>query len=102
MHYWGDILNHCVSDRDAIGADQQLIDIAFGDLLQDPMQIVRQIYERFELPLGHDVVIQMQDFLGKNKRHNHGVHNYTLDQFGLNESMIDQRFGDYIERFISA
>ncbi len=42
------------------------------------------------------------EFLEENKRHTHGVHKYTLEQFGLNEAMIEERFGHYIERFITA
>lgn len=101
MNFWGDILNHCVSDRDELGLGHQVIDVSFEDLLKDPMRVVHDIYERFSLPLGEPLVARMQAFLDDNKRHSHGVHKYTLQQFGLNEAMIEARFGDYIERFIT-
>ncbi|MCP4302159.1 MAG: sulfotransferase [Gammaproteobacteria bacterium] len=102
MNFWGDILNRCVSDRDELGMDDHLVDVAFADLVKDPMQIVRRIYDRFSLQLDANTVTRMQQFLEENKRHTHGVHKYTLEQFGLNEAMIEERFGHYIERFITA
>ncbi len=101
MNFWGDILNRCVSDRDELGVEDQLVDVAFSDLLKDPMRVVRQIYERFSLQLDDEVVGRMYRFLEENRRHSHGVHKYTLEQFGLNKSMIDKRFGTYIDRFVA-
>ena len=102
MNFWGDILNRCVSDRDELGMEDHLVDVAFADLVKDPMQIVRRIYDRFSLQLDEKTVTRMQQFLEGNKRHTHGVHKYTLEQFGLNEAMLEERFGHYIERFITA
>jgi len=102
MNFWGEILNRCVRDRDELGMGIHIVDVAFADLVKDPMKVVRRIYDRFSLPLDDNTVARMQQFLEQNKRHTHGVHKYTLEQFGLNEAMIEERFGDYIERFISA
>jgi hypothetical protein len=102
MNFWGDILNRCVSDRDDLGMEDHLVDVSFADLVEDPMQVVRRVYDRFSLTLDDNTVNRMQQFLEQNKRHTHGVHKYTLEQFGLNEAMIEERFGEYIERFISA
>ena len=102
MNFWGEILNRCVRDRDQLGVEDQVIDVAFEDLLRDPLAIVRSIYARFGLALQRDVVDRMQRFLDDNQRHSHGVHQYTLEQFGLDKAMIDERFGAYINRFIAA
>jgi hypothetical protein len=102
MNFWGDMLNRCVSDRDELGMEDHLVDVAFADLVKDPMQVVSRIYNRFSLQLDDSTIARMQQFLEENKRHTHGVHKYTLEQFGLTEAMIENRFGDYIERFISA
>jgi hypothetical protein len=102
MNFWSDILNRCVSDRDELGLDDHVIDVAFSDLVRDPMSVVKGIYDRFSLQLSDDIIVRMQQFLDDNKRHTHGVHKYTLEQFGLNKAMIDERFGNYIERFITA
>jgi hypothetical protein len=101
MNFWGDILNRCVSDRDELGMEDHLVDVTFADLVKDPMKVVRRIYDRFSLQLEDNTVTRMQQFLEDNKRHTHGVHKYTLEQFGLNDALIEERFGDYIERFIS-
>ena len=101
MRFWAEILDRCVRDRDELGLEDQLVDVAFGDLVRDPMRVVRHIYEKFSLDLEPGVIDRMQVFLEENKRHSHGVHSYTLEQFGLTQSMIEDRFGNYIERFIT-
>ena len=100
LNFWGEILNRCVGDRDALGFEDRIIDVAFADLLEDPLRVVQGIYERFSLDLGEDTIARMRRFLDDNRRHSHGVHKYTLEQFGLDGTMIVERFGDYIERFI--
>lgn len=101
LDFWSAILNRCVSDRDDLGLEERFVDVAFVDLLKDPMEVVRRIYEKFFLSLDDDVVHRMQQFLEQNKRHSHGVHKYTLEQFGLDASAIDRTFGSYIDRFIT-
>ena len=38
----------------------------------------------------------MQEFLAQNPKDKHGVHNYTLAQFGLTEDQIEQLYSNYI------
>lgn len=41
----------------------------------------------------------MNKFLAANPKNKHGVHRYTLEQFGLNRSTEVARFRSYCERF---
>jgi hypothetical protein len=41
----------------------------------------------------------MNDFLAANPKNKHGVHRYTLEQFGLSRSAELARFQRYCERF---
>jgi hypothetical protein len=100
LNFWGDILNNCVAERDALGVEDRIIDVAFTDLLEDPLRVVEDIYARFSLSLDAETSARMRHFLDQNRRHSHGVHTYTLEQFGLDAAMIDARFSDYIERFV--
>jgi len=34
-----------------------------------------------------------------NPQHKHGVHRYTLDEFGLEPAQVDARFATYRERY---
>jgi hypothetical protein len=41
----------------------------------------------------------MQSFLDANPKNKHGVHSYTLEQFGLSRTVEAARFRSYCERF---
>jgi hypothetical protein len=41
----------------------------------------------------------MSNFLAGNPKNKHGVHSYTLEQFGLSRSAEAARFASYCERF---
>jgi hypothetical protein len=41
----------------------------------------------------------MQRFLAANPKNKHGVHRYTLEQFGLSRAAESARFRKYCERF---
>jgi hypothetical protein len=42
---------------------------------------------------------QLQTWITDNPQHKHGVHRYTLDQFGLSPDPIKATFADYYDRF---
>lgn len=100
MRFWSEILDRCIRDRDELGLEGRLVDVAFDNLVDDPIGVVRKIYDRFALELEPSTQQRMQAFLDSNQRHGHGVHSYNLGQFGLDEGMIEERFDAYIERFI--
>ena len=41
----------------------------------------------------------MNGFLAANPKNKHGVHRYTLEQFGLDRAALLARFHNYSERF---
>lgn len=102
LRFWSEVLNRCVADRDQLDMENRIIDINFAELVAEPMRVVRRIYAKFSLDLDRNTVSDMQHFLGRNTRHSHGVHSYSLEQFGLSDAMIEDRFGPYIRRFIQS
>ena len=55
---------------------------------------------RFSRLAAHDGArTAMQRFLEANPKNKHGVHRYTLEQFGLSRAVETARFRDYSERF---
>jgi hypothetical protein len=41
----------------------------------------------------------MKTWIAANPQGKHGAHSYSREAFGLSDSLIDQAFGEYMERF---
>ena len=74
-------------------------DVSYRSLIQDPIGTARQIYNYFGYDWSTEVETNMKQWLAKNPQHKHGVHRYSLEQFGLDETMVSQRFASYSDRF---
>lgn len=77
----------------------RIIDVRFTDLVADPLEVVRRIYDRFGYPLTSDMRVRMEEWLRKHPPGKHGTHRYSLAQFGLSPVDVDQHFGEYWKRW---
>jgi hypothetical protein len=79
--------------------ERQVADVAYAELLADPLAVVARIYTRFELPFSAEARERMTAFLRANPADRHGVHRYRLADFGLSEAEERRRVAAYTERF---
>jgi len=93
---WG--LARTMAAREKLPADR-VIDIHFTDTVNRPVETVTRIYEHFGLGLTAAVEQGVRDYLADNPRTKHGVHTYTLEEFGIDEAEADEAFAGYRERF---
>ncbi|MFO1376985.1 MAG: sulfotransferase [Steroidobacteraceae bacterium] len=77
----------------------QIADLAYEDLLIDPIAAVKAIYRRFGLTVSTTHESRMVDFLAMNRQDKFGTHRYTAQDFGLATSELAERFGFYDGRF---
>lgn len=97
---WGWALDRSLGARDKMpDKADQIVDLRFNDLIQDPLAAVEGIYERFGWPIDEDVRHRMRTFLDDNPRGKHGTHRYTLDMFGLSPDEVNERMASYADRF---
>jgi len=94
---WSDCINRFLRDRKELGKEDQIIDLKFEDFVGDQMGSVKKIYQKFNWNLTKDSESNMMKFLAANPKDKHGVHNYSLEHFGLNEEIINQEYKDYIK-----
>jgi hypothetical protein len=80
-------------------APRAFLDVAYPDLLDDPMKQVRRIREFLELHPAPGTDAAMQRFLAANPQHKGGVHRYRLEDFGLDSDRLEQRFEPYRSRY---
>jgi len=74
-------------------------DILYPDLVADPMGTVEKIYGAFGIDLSEEAAARMKRYVAANPQNKHGKHHYSLEEYGLDEKKIRERYGPYYERF---
>ena len=69
-----------------------ICDIDYADLVQDPLRAVEHIYQFFGDRLSPEATREMNQWIAANPQGKHGVHRYSLEQFGLSEATVRERF----------
>ena len=72
----------------------------YEDTVKAPGGTVRRIYEYFGHTCSPDTEKSIKDWLRENPQHKHGVHKYTLDQFGLDRETVAKQFADHTGAFL--
>jgi hypothetical protein len=95
---WARALDTFLAVRDRAPA-AQFLDVNFESIERDALGTVERVYDFLGWPLTTDARAAMQRFLSANPKNKHGVHSYTLEQFGLSRAAETARFRKYCERF---
>jgi hypothetical protein len=95
---WARALDKFLDVRDRAAASQ-FLDVNFESIESDPIGAVERVYDFLNWPLTTEARTAMQNFLAANPKNKHGVHSYTLEQFGLSRTVESLRFRNYRERF---
>jgi hypothetical protein len=94
---WSDYFNRSLETRKQINREDQILDLKFEDFVSDQMATVKKIYNHFGWDLSDEALKRMEAFLAQNPKDKHGMHDYSLEQFGLTEDQIDRLYAPYIE-----
>jgi hypothetical protein len=78
---------------------KRVFDVRYPDLVADPVGVIRGIYEYFGYPFSNAFEAGILEWLEENPKGKHGVHRYSLDQFGLTPHGVDSFFAEYCEAF---
>ncbi len=76
----------------------RFFDLAYPDLVADPIGSVERIYRHLDLAFSRDAEQRMRQFLADNASDKHGVHKYAPETFGLERSALDERYRFYTDR----
>ncbi len=77
----------------------RIIDVHYEDVVSNPIGAVRRIYGHFGYPYDDAMEDRFKAYLAANPRHKHGVHHYSLEDFGLDRPSLASVFAEYCERF---
>lgn len=74
-------------------------DIQYADITADWQTAMQGVYDFLQLPFTDQARSAMQSWLDSNQQHQHGAHKYSLSDFGLEESEVDQRLMFYRNQY---
>ncbi len=78
---------------------KQFIDLSYDELTGDPIQAVKRIYDHFGYPFTAEFEERLQQRVSKSPKDKHGVHKYTMEEYGLSPEKINKAFKFYNETF---
>jgi hypothetical protein len=77
-----------------------IFDILYDDLVDQPITIVRRIYDHFGLTWSDEFETAMKTWLRENPQGKYGRHTYDLSKYGVTPESIETRYADYINMFL--
>ncbi|MDE0107999.1 MAG: SDR family oxidoreductase [Bryobacterales bacterium] len=79
--------------------EHRWVDVAYADLIRDPMKVVRDIYSRFGWRLEQTAVDEMEGWLSwqADLRRREKRHSYLLKDFGLTAGEVNAAFAPYLD-----
>ena len=98
MEYLARKMESSLRQRESISPDR-MIDLQFNDFIADGVGTVRRIYQHFNIVMTADTERRFQQYAAEHLMGKHGKHDYRLEEYGLTEQQILDRFAFYIKRF---
>jgi hypothetical protein len=77
----------------------RVFDVWASDLHARPLEVVRDIYRHFDLPLDDDLAARLKKRILEQPAAQLGEHDYDIADYGLSAGQIQDAFADYRERF---
>ncbi len=77
----------------------QLHHSRYEDFLEDPLAVLAALYARFGRHFGDELQARVREALAARTAGEHGEHDYSFDDLGLDRSALRKHFRVYQERF---
>ncbi len=72
-----------------------ILDIQYKDLIEKPMAVLKRIYNYIEERFSESAQKRVTNYLALNQKDKFGKHNYSLEEFYLDEKTIHDKFDFY-------
>lgn len=96
----GRYLDHCMKVRQQLPAGT-FFDVDFRETVSNPVGLVERIMvEHLGMEFTPLARQQVEGYMANNPREKRPPHNYTLEQFGLTEAGVKERFKAYRDRHV--
>ncbi|MDA9751022.1 sulfotransferase [Gammaproteobacteria bacterium] len=91
-------LNHCMNISEK--HPDNFLDLEFLNMIKDPIDEMKKIYDFIGEPFGEKTEVAMEAWREENK-HEMGAHKYSLEEYDLTESQINNNFSKYQQKYIN-
>jgi hypothetical protein len=95
---WGEALGRFLAARDRANPSA-FLDISYEEIEERPLEAVGKVYDFLGWRLSPAAQRTMQAFLDRNPKNKHGVHRYSLAEYGLSPEVEIARYSAYCRRF---
>ncbi|CAD5115283.1 DgyrCDS4276 [Dimorphilus gyrociliatus] len=72
-------------------------DIQFNDLCRNPQRVLEDFYNYLGWDISKELQKKFDSYLQNNPKDKHGVHNYSMQEFGIDEKMLTEEFSNYMD-----
>ena len=93
QRYWKQALSRNLDYRQQ-NQNQTINDVYYGDLVSDPIGVVKNLYENLNLNYNEEFESALKKYIDRNPQ---SRHKYTLQEFGFNKRTIQSAFADYYQ-----
>jgi hypothetical protein len=77
----------------------RILDLDYSELIADPIAAVRRIYDELSYEFTPEFEEKLAGYLSRDRKSGRPAHQYTPQQFGLDESTVSEAFADYHEQY---
>jgi hypothetical protein len=99
VDHFGTGLERATNLRADPRVDGRFIDVAYRDIIRDPLPVLRRIYDFFDLPFTAVFEARVRAHVAAPRQTGHGQHKYDPEVFGVGELALAYRFEAYRARF---
>lgn len=101
LSFWSGEMRRHLEQRDALADRLDIVDIRYEEVCDGPFDVVRRIYRHIGRELTPQCEQAMRDWDARDLHGSFGGYRYTLEQYGLDATAIDNAFAEYRRRFLS-
>ncbi len=98
MWQMGYHVNRPLRARERIG-DDRFIHMHYHEMMRDPMDVLRRLYEWAGDPLTAETEARMRNWLAEHPQDRFSLNSYSLDKYGLSVERLEPVFAEYLDTF---
>jgi hypothetical protein len=93
--------SNAVRKADVVRRDHpgKVLDVVHGDFHRNPMGVLERIYAFIGMDIPDSTRAAMARRIEEKPELSHGVHRYSIADYGMTEEEARAPFGDYVQRY---
>ncbi|EID13470.1 sulfotransferase family protein [Mycobacterium xenopi RIVM700367] len=98
LHCWAEGVRRAMDFRKRFG-HERFADVSFAELQADPVNTLKNSYERLGLRFTEDTYRSVQRWASDHRPGSRGTHEYSLSDYGLTPEIVREHFAEYLANY---